>query len=516
MSKRRTLHPIYVLFGLLQTIRGFLPFILIGLVRGTDWTELAWYWYAGAGALAIIVTVFSFLEWRSFGFWLEEDRIIIRKGLLLRDEKTIYYGRIHSVNVEQPLVQRILGVAQVKIETPGGNKKAEGILPALSVKEANDIQRVLRKQATTSTETISPIDLTTQSDQPAALAQGPVIKINDKPIENKRSQSAPAAEPSRALPSFTLRPLQLLQAAATSTNFGLVAAFMAGVYSFADDLINQLLPDHFFETVVEDSASFMPGVIFIVIVVIAGIGCAWLLSILLYILKYSGFSVKRDGNQISVSYGLLEKKSFVFDPKKVQAVIVNEGLLRQAFGYAEIQLQIVSSDKKEQLMLHPFLKRADIERVLHDFVPQMKLPSNEALAGAPKRALLYYVRIELLITALICAGCIVFFKTDGLWSLLLLPLMLWWRRSCYLAAGVLLQEGQLTLRNRFLSRSTYLIRRPQIVTMRASRSAGQQRKKLLTLSVRAFGSPMEYQVKCLDRHDVEPVWRWYSRSLSKQ
>ncbi|MGO4349888.1 PH domain-containing protein [Paenibacillus sp. MCAF9] len=510
MNDRRTLHPIYILFGLLNTIKGFIPVILIGVLKGTSWTNLNWYWYTGAAVLSVVLLVFSFFEWKRFGFWLEEDRIIIQKGLLFRDEKTIYYTRIHSVNVEQPLIQRILGVAQVKIETPGGNKKADGILPALSIKEANDIQYMLRKQASSIVVPTDPaaehIAVNEQADEQV------VVKINNKPL----TPQAPAALASTKKSEITLSAAQLLQAAATSTNFGLVAAFLAGLFSFADDIINQLLPDHFFETVVEDSTSLMPSYILIVIVVVIGIVLAWLLSIVLYVLKYSGFSIKRDGRQIAVSYGLLEKKSFVFDPKKVQAVIVNEGPLRQAIGYAEIQLQIVSSDKKEQLMLHPFLKYSDIQTVLEEFVPQMNIPSRAKLIGAPKRAFIYYVRIELLITLLLCIALVVLFKADGLWSLILLPLVILWRKSCYNAAGVYLGEGQLTLRNRFLSRSTYMVRRPQIVTMRVSRSIWQQKKNLFAIAVRVLGSPYEYRVKSLDRADLQPVWNWYSRSHNKQ
>jgi putative membrane protein len=167
-------------------------------------------------------------------------------------------------------------------------------------------------------------------------------------------------------------------------------------------------------------------------------------------------------------------------------------------------------------MLHPFLKRADVSAVLEAFVPQLKLPANADLDGAPKRALLYYIRIELLVTLALCAALILLLKTAGLWALLLIPLVVLWRMSCHRAAGVSLKEGQLTLRNRFLSRSTYLIRRPQIVTMRVNRSKRQQHKRLLTLSVHAMGSPFDYRVACLDRTDVEPVWGWYSRSRSKK
>ncbi|MGM0882048.1 MAG: PH domain-containing protein [Bacillota bacterium] len=503
MSERRKLHPVYILFGLLNTIQGFIPFILIALFKGIDWSELRWYWYAGVAAAAVGIMLFSFLEWKKFGFWLEEDRIIIRKGLLFRDEKTIYYGRIHSVNVEQPLIQRLLGVAQVKIETPGGNKKADGILPALSVKEANQIQLMLRGQAKASVQPENQL----QTDLKVESAENPLAQVKSSafnPIVTTESQLL--------APPIRLNTAQLLQAAATSMNFGLVAAFIAGLYSLADDFIDQLLPEHFFETVVEDSVSLMPSYIIIAFIIVLGLGFAWLLSILLYILKYSGFTVRRDSAQISVSYGLLEKKTHVFNPKKVQAVIIKEGLLRQTIGYAEIQLQVISSDKKEQLMLHPFVKRSDVHKVLSTFVPQMKLPSNADLTGAPKRALLYYVRIELMITIAACMALIVLLNADGLWSLLLIPIVVWWRRSCYKAAGLKLDDGQLTLRRRFISRSTYLIRRPQIVTMRVNRSTQQQRRKLITLSVHAMGSPFDYRVACMDQADVKPIWQWYSRS----
>lgn len=503
MNERRKLHPVYILFGLLNTIQGFIPFILIALFKGIEWSELRWYWFTGVTAAAVGILLFSFLEWKKFGFWLEEDRIIIRKGLLFRDEKTIYYGRIHSVNVEQPLIQRLLGVAQVKIETPGGNKKADGILPALSVMEANQIQLMLRRQAKTSVQPKNQL----QSDIEVESTGNPLVQVKTPTVNPVVTNESQHHEP-----AFRLNSAQLFQAAATSMNFGLVAAFIAGLYSLANDFIEQLVPDHFFETVVEDSASLVPNYIFIVFIIVFGLAFAWLLSIVLYILKYSGFTVRRDGVQISVSYGLLEKKTHVFDPKKVQAVIIKEGLLRQAIGYAEIQLQVISSDKKEQLMLHPFVKRSDVHKVLSAFVPQVKLPSDAGLAGAPKRALLYYVRIELLITIAACIALILLLNADGLWSLLLIPVVVWWRRSCYKAAGLKLEDGQLTLRRRFISRSTYLIRRPQIVTMRVNRSTQQQRKKLLTLSVHAMGSPFDYRVACMDHADVKPIWQWYSRS----
>lgn len=529
MNERRTLHPAYILFGVLSILKGFLPLIIIYLIRGFNGKELEWYWYAGGGVLLLLFVLISYLQWRRFGFWLEQDRIIIRTGVLFREEKTIYYSRIHSVNIEQPLIQRLLGVVQLKIETPGGNKKADGILHTLKMEEANRIKQLLRggpaqAQQDGNRDFAGEVD----TDQRAVLAgafageqadsasSAGAAAIEGYQAMPRSERAVTASETSHAADSpdaiVRLDAGKLFQAAATSLNFGLAAAFIGGLYSFADDFLDLLLPDHFFEDIVKDSINTMPNIVLIVVVAILIIGFAWVLSILLYILKYSGFTLRRDGKQVSLSYGLLEKKSILFDPNNVQAVIVNESWLRQPFGYSEVKLQVVSSDKNEQLMLHPFIKFADIQALLDGFVPGMNVHSACRMALSPRKALIYYLRIPIIIALGICAALIAIFGAVGAWSLLILPLTLWWRVSCHRTAGLLLEEGQLTIRHRVFGRSTYYIRRPRIVVMKVKHTTAQRRKGIGSLAVNVLGSPFGYKVAGMDRADIQPIWNWFSRS----
>ncbi|MDQ6422840.1 PH domain-containing protein [Paenibacillus sp. LHD-117] len=515
MSERRTLHPLYVAFGVLNFIKGFIPLILIALLRGVNWDEvLRWYWIAGASGLLVLIVAMSYLQWRRFGFWLEEDRIVIRSGLLFRGEKTIYYSRIHSVNVEQPLIQRLLGIAQLKIETPGGGQKSDGILHALSVADANRIKQQLREFAKV---TISDVDegkphdeVTATTDR--AAANPSELQSAARPTAERVPTASKVVRTASKTDSVTLDALQLFKAAATSLNFGLALAFIGGLYSFADDFLELLLPDRFFQHLIEDSRSLMPSVLFIVIIAMFVIGLTWVLSIVLFILKFSGFTMGRDGQQVSISYGLLERKSYVFDPKNVQAVIINESLLRQWFGFAEVRLQIVSSDKQEQLMLHPFVAFADIDSLLARFVPGMRVFDPAELSASPPRAMLYYVRVPYIIAVAICAACIGFFGAAGAWSLFLMPVMYAWCRGRHRAAGMLLKDGQLTLRKRFIGRTTYSLRKPRIVMMKVTRTDGQKRKALNSLTVRVLGSGSDYNVDCLKQDDIETAWRWFSRS----
>lgn len=495
MNDRHSLHPAYVLFGVLSIIKGFLPLFLILMLKGFAWSETEWYWYAGAVGALLLAVLLCYLQWRRFGFWLEADRIVIRSGLLFREEKTIYYSRIHSVNVEQPLIQRILGVVQLKIETPGGNKKAEGILHTLSEIEANRIKEQLRSYS---------------QGEPAMSARSQTeAEPQSQPV--LQASLAGAAAHAERETVVSVDSGKLFQAAATSLNFGLAAAFIAGIYSFADDFMELLLPDRFFDKVVEDSVSLLSGTLFIVVIAILVIGFAWVLSIILYILKYSGFAIRREGQQVSISYGLLERKSILFDPKNAQAVIVNESWLRQPFGYGEVKLQVVSSDKQEQLMLHPFIKISEIQGLLDQCLPGMVVHGNEKLNKSPQKALLYYLRIPLLVSLVISSIVIVIFGMTGVWSLLIAPLVLWWRISCHRSAGLLLRDGQLTLRRRTLHLTTYYVRKPRIVTMKVNRSIAQKKRGLVSVSIHVLGSSFSYKVSCMAQRDVEPVWKWFSR-----
>ncbi|MCR2803336.1 PH domain-containing protein [Paenibacillus soyae] len=538
LNERRTLHPSYILFVVFSIIKGFLPIIIVFLLKRPDWADIKWYWYAGVGGLLLIFVLLSYLSWRRFGFWLEEDRIIIRSGILFREEKTIYYSRIHSVNIEQPLIQRLLGVVQLKIETPGGNKKADGILHTLKTEEANEIKQLLRRQTPVAGQesgTEAGGAATEMSGAGASLAgpesagvdavgaaasfdtrQVSSVNVSSTAAGNDKlsGQNGAAGTQGIDIPDaqITLGPGQLFQAAASSLNFGLAAAFIGGLYSFADDFLDLLLPEHFFEDVVEDSIRSMPSVFLIVGIAVVVILFAWILSILLYILKYSGFTLRRDGKQVMLSYGLLEKKSILFDPKNVQAVIVGESWLRQPFGYAEVKLQVVSSDKNEQLMLHPFIKATEIQKLLHSFVPGIMTHASEQLALSPRKALIYYVRIPLLIALCLCIACIWIFGAVGAWSLAIVPLTLWWRISCHRAAGLLLHDGQLTIRKRILHRITYYVRRPRIVVMKVKRSDAQRRRGIAALSVNVLGSPFGYTVSGMEQSVIQPIWNWFSRS----
>ncbi len=106
---------------------------------------------SGAGlylllAVAIIMAVIfglQWLIWSRFSYVVEEDAIRIQQGVLNRQVRTIPYERIADVSLEQALVPRIFGLAEVKFET-GGGKGDEAKLTYVSLAEADALRDLVR------------------------------------------------------------------------------------------------------------------------------------------------------------------------------------------------------------------------------------------------------------------------------------------------------------------------------------------------------------------------------------
>src|SRR5690606_20983158 len=148
---------------------------------------------------------------------------------------------------------------------------------------------------------------------------------------------------------------ELLKASLTSMNFGIALAFIVGIFSFADDFVNSFNPSFSMDELWNNQAAatsiWLVSIIFTCMI----ISFVSLLSVALYVLTFSNYEITRSKEQIMIAYGLLDKKSFIFDQKKVQAVILEENVVRQMLGYAELKVQVITADQnQEQLIVHPF------------------------------------------------------------------------------------------------------------------------------------------------------------------
>ncbi|MCG7379295.1 PH domain-containing protein [Paenibacillus sp. ACRSA] len=526
INEQRRLHKSYIIFPFFSVLKSLLPFFVLIILKGLNWSAVPWYLYAGGGALVTLPSLlYGWLKWRKFSYTLQEDRIVLRRGMFVREERSIYFSRIHAVQTQQPLIQRMLRIAQLKIETPGGSKEADGVLPALRVDEAKRVERWLyqkRNEAvvkepaaitpgqpmgTSGAETGIRDEYTgierehgIDPDLGSAYESG----ADSRPNRVDGSESIEAVEtemPVQQEPLLRLSAGRLFVGALTTMNLPLLLVFATGTYSFADDL----LPDHFYRRLVEEAGS-LPAIWWLGLIPLMFL-LAWILSAVLFTIKYAGFTVEREGGNISIVSGLLERKKHVFSPTKVQAVAIREGLLRQPFGYAEVEIYVLTSEKEKKMMLHPLLPMREVNELLASIVPQYELQAD--IAKPPSRALWFFLRWKLLIAMLVGIAGTIYFGMVGMGLFpLLLPVFGLWGYARYKDEGLNIYGKQLLIRHRQISRLTVLMRRPHVVTVNAIATSRQHAKSLLTVQATLMVNRGGWKATFLDQAHVVAVQNW--------
>src|SRR5690606_12628374 len=113
----RRLHPLSWLFVLLAPLRQFIvPSVALLFFdqRDPDAPGLL----IGVGGLVLA----SVCRYFTSHYRIEDDSIVIRSGLLPRQLRQVPFARIHNVALHQTLLHRMFDVAEVRLESAGGDK----------------------------------------------------------------------------------------------------------------------------------------------------------------------------------------------------------------------------------------------------------------------------------------------------------------------------------------------------------------------------------------------------------
>lgn len=97
---------------------------------------------AGVVVIAMLVAVgFVDRRYRSWGYLEREDDLLIRRGVLIKRLSVVPYGRMQFVDVTAGLVERLFGIATVRLHTAAAATDAR--LPGLAVSEAARLREQL-------------------------------------------------------------------------------------------------------------------------------------------------------------------------------------------------------------------------------------------------------------------------------------------------------------------------------------------------------------------------------------
>ncbi len=497
MSDFKRQHAVTIVLGTMRGMLYILPPVFIIIFQNIGDGELR----RGLLIAALIAVgaflaslVYQVLKWYFYTYRHEEGYLHLKSGVIVKNERSIKQDRVQTVNIRRGILQRILGLASLQVETAGGGGESEFQLNAVKLEEAVKIKDSLEGFSQAG------------SGGAAAVAE----QVNGPSTARDVSRSEEAAEESTVEYQVSLP--ELFLAGATSGRFLLLFSVIAAIFS----QLVPFIPDTIWEDLVEQAttATVTPAAILAITAVLAVLMIiSWLISTIAYVIQHYNFTVRRDNLKLEVSWGLVEQKQLNLKLHRLQALVIQEGLLRQPLGRCSLVAEVAGGGSKEQdyvTMLFPLLHRDQLQGFIGQLLPEYNVPDK--FISLPRRSLRRYI-----IRAL--APCLLFiiplqWVPYGWVSLFLLFPAFFWGLSRYRAGGTVLEGKQLAYRFRFVNRYRVLMKRNCIQSLQVVSNPFQRRQKLKTVRAWVLSSPAGkmYQVVDVEEQEAQLLWNWFSRA----
>lgn len=287
---------------------------------------------SGVAVLAIGAFAVSWVSWRFTGYRVTERELHVQEGILARRHRTVPLERVQAIDVVRPLLARLLGLAELRLEVVGQG------------------------------DTEAPLAYLTSSEA-VALRSHLLALVGDTA---RASETTEAPPPERHLFTVDRRELMLAQILTPNT---LLLPFMAVFPLFG------LVHEGLSWPAVFGAAS-------------AIIGLAQLP--VRRILNEYGFTVSDTDQGLRLRHGLLETRTQTVAAGRVQAVRIFRPLLWRPFGWVRVEIAVAgysAAGQQEQRTgaLIPVADEATAFALLREVMPQLPTDLTE-LTPVPARA----------------------------------------------------------------------------------------------------------------------------------
>ena len=144
--------------------------------NSVDWTLVLLIGGGVVALLLLVLALYSVLSWRMMRYAVGRDAVFLHSGILFRQQRHARHNRIQAIDVVQPLLARLFGLAQLKIETAGGS----GSSVVLAFLKEDEAQR-LRREILDRIDDRTPLSPAGDAD-PAAPAAGPRPQAEEREV----------------------------------------------------------------------------------------------------------------------------------------------------------------------------------------------------------------------------------------------------------------------------------------------------------------------------------------------
>jgi putative membrane protein len=495
MFEARRQHPVAAVTGALKSLREMLIPLVIVLFVGTGSESQAINM-----AIALIFIGFLFvlgtIRWLRFTYRVEDDELRIEHGLLVRKKKYIPKERIQVIDVRAGIIQRMFGLVSISVQTAGDNQSGAEI-NALTREDAARLQELLNGHRS---KPESPGDVPFSKDADTSAGTGTEAGTGE--FVHAGMRPGDRGEESETW-SLTVR--HLIIAATTAGSFGIALSIIGTIFSQVQQGIDEEEMAAYMERFIFSAGQFWVTIIFGLIVL------AWLLSFFGTLIRFYNFRLIRNKQGLIVQSGLFEQKQVTIPYRRIQAIRIVEGILRQPFGYATIYLESAGYGDEagnRSTIIVPLIRKREIPDLVRKMLPEFEV-STDAVRPPRRARFRFLFRGVRPILLFLVIPAIIFLEL-GYFPLLLLPFGVWLGIQRYRDAAAGIAGHTVVIRSRALALTTAIIRKRRIQSADLVANPFQRRLDLtsFTVTVASGDSGQPFTAQDLDNSTAGEFFHW--------
>src|SRR5690606_6205030 len=111
-----------------------------------DFDDLQWWAFATIPVGFVIGVGAGYVSWLFTRYVIDDVEIRVEKGVLFKSSRRIPFERLQSVDINEPLIARIVGLSELTIEMAGGSDSRTR-LRFLTLAESRRLRRLLLTRA---------------------------------------------------------------------------------------------------------------------------------------------------------------------------------------------------------------------------------------------------------------------------------------------------------------------------------------------------------------------------------
>lgn len=313
---------IMFVFSLQGFVKAFWPILLLWIYKFND-ANKSYLLIGGIVFFIAMVGLVSYLKYWNFTFYIdqENDEFIINEGVFNKTKTTIQLHKIQQVNINQSLLQKIVDVYELDVDTAGSNNKEVNI-KAITYELALHLKgRLLENEGSKEfREEDSANVVDTLSNENTAKNESTFIKISV---------------------------VSLLKMGVTSNyikSFFVLLAFFITVFDHIKQFTGRnILNGENLEDYIEESTmvtTFLSLFSFVILAVI-------LINLIKIVFTYFNYKITREKGSLLLSYGLLNTKSTIVKPSKVQMTSITQNFFQKKMKVLHLRINQATSGEKE-------------------------------------------------------------------------------------------------------------------------------------------------------------------------